>query len=339
MKLPKHRMLLICCLIISSVVLAQTPKGLTMEEYQKARTFLIKDFDNDTYVKFDNNAYVLDKNETEKPIFITGDDQLKKRIDLYTLIRRSDNSSIGRMIYYTNENGKLYVACLPNVSADKKVWDTYFEDIHASEREEKNYALKMTYILSKELSQQRYKATLKGAEVDRSEAGTYGTDICFPGDEQVTMAGGGSLPLRDISAGDQIVSIDPVTRQATIVRVKQLITHTAQDYAVTTLGLYSVTESAQAQGLLVQQYSRTVKATPNHPALTTAGEKNFGAVNIGDEVLGQETDGTIRRYTVWNIRQAAGGLQPVYNLETESGETLVLNGLILLQKPRRQAVR
>jgi len=60
---------------------APAARALTMEEYTKAKTFKVKDLDNDTYVKFDN-TYVLDRYEMRKPYFITGDDGLKKRIDL-----------------------------------------------------------------------------------------------------------------------------------------------------------------------------------------------------------------------------------------------------------------
>jgi hypothetical protein len=110
---------------------AQAPKGLTIAEYDKAKTFVIKDLDNDTYVKFDNNTYVLDRYEGKKPYFITGDDSLKKRIDLYTLLLKADAKELGTVIYYTNEKGKQYTVCLPNVAADRAVWEKYFEDIHA----------------------------------------------------------------------------------------------------------------------------------------------------------------------------------------------------------------
>src|SRR5688572_17943993 len=129
---------------------AQNAKGITPEEYAKAKTFTIKDLDNDTYVKFDNNKYVLDRYEGRKPYIITGNDSLKKRIDLYSLLNKADQKELGTIIYYTNEKGKLYTVCLPNAFADKKVWETYFEDIHAIDKEEPNFVLKLSYVLSKE---------------------------------------------------------------------------------------------------------------------------------------------------------------------------------------------
>ena len=53
-------------------------RALTMEEYEKAKTFSVADPDKDTYVKFEN-AYILDHSGFGKPYFITGDDGKKKR--------------------------------------------------------------------------------------------------------------------------------------------------------------------------------------------------------------------------------------------------------------------
>src|SRR6516164_2372960 len=80
-------------------------RALTMAEYDKSSTFVVKDLDKDTYVKFEN-AYVLDKSGFGKPYFITGDDGKRKRIDLYKLILKEGRVEIGTMIYYTNEAGK-----------------------------------------------------------------------------------------------------------------------------------------------------------------------------------------------------------------------------------------
>ncbi len=65
-------------IIVSFSINAQTLHTLSMEEYEKAKTFAVKDLDNDSYVKFEN-TYVLDRYEGRKPYFITGDDGNKKR--------------------------------------------------------------------------------------------------------------------------------------------------------------------------------------------------------------------------------------------------------------------
>src|ERR1700749_2010744 len=87
-------------------------RALTLEEYEKAKTFSVGDPDKDTYVKFDN-AYILDHSGFGKPYFITGDDGKKKRIDLYKLILKEGRVDLGTVIYYTTEDGKRYTACLP----------------------------------------------------------------------------------------------------------------------------------------------------------------------------------------------------------------------------------
>ena len=118
----------------------------SMDEYEKAKTFKVKDLDNDTYVKFEN-TYVLDRYEGRKPYFITGDDGLKKRVDLYRLLLRESKQELGTLLYYTNEKGTMYQACLPNFRADGKVWTKYFEDIHAIDKLEPNFVLKLSYWL------------------------------------------------------------------------------------------------------------------------------------------------------------------------------------------------
>ncbi|RYG30915.1 MAG: hypothetical protein EOO01_36100, partial [Chitinophagaceae bacterium] len=84
-----RRLLFVSFVIIAGLfqTIAQTApvlKGMTPEQYEKVKSFTVKDLDNDTYVKIEN-TYVLDRYEARKPYFITGDDGLKKRIDLYKL--------------------------------------------------------------------------------------------------------------------------------------------------------------------------------------------------------------------------------------------------------------
>ena len=72
--------------VATAIAVAQdvVPRPLTMDEYEKAKSYVVKDLDNDTYVKFGTD-YVLDRYEMRKPYFITGEDGLKKRVDLYKL--------------------------------------------------------------------------------------------------------------------------------------------------------------------------------------------------------------------------------------------------------------
>lgn len=304
-----------------------------MDQYEKAKSFLIKDLDNDTYVKFDNNTYVLDRYEGRKPYFVTGDDGRKKRIDLYSLLAKADGSVLGTMIYYTNEAGRLYVACLPNSSADGKVWTRYFEDIHAIDKEEKSFVLKLSYVLSKEYSFQQYKSSLKGKEIDRSEAGTYGNDICFPGNEVVAMANGDKKLLSEIKPGDKVIAVDPVTHKPAIVNVKKLSVHEAKNYAITHLTLIYAQEDITNTSHNVYLSSRQLQATPNHPVMTRTGIKNIGAVNEGEEVLCKNIhSGKYEAFIVWDKTEKADGMQKVYNIDADAGSTFIINGVMVMQK-------
>ncbi|HEY1216207.1 MAG TPA: Hint domain-containing protein, partial [Bryobacteraceae bacterium] len=254
-------------------------RALTMAEYEKTPTFFVKDLDKDTYVKFEN-AYILDKGGFGKPYFITGDDGKKKRIDLYKLILKDGRVELGTMIFYSNEKGQRWVACMPGYKAEARVWEKYFEDIHAIEKDEPNFVLKLSYVLSRELGYQLYRNATgaAGKEVSR-EAGTYGNDICFPGDMEVAVAGGGRKLLSEVKAGDAVVTVDPVTNREKTVVVKELTVHEAKNYAITRLVLVAARDLGERDVLLS---SRVLEATPNHPMV---GGKKVGELKVGDAVL------------------------------------------------------
>src|SRR3979490_2649903 len=142
------------CLLVTGMIAVHaqdtaSSRALTLAEMAKTSTFFINDLDKETYVKFEN-AYILDRSGFGKPYFITGDDGKKKRIDLYKLILKEGRVELGTMIFYSTEKGKRYVACMPGYKADGKVWEKYFEDIHSIEKDEPNFVLKLSYVLSKE---------------------------------------------------------------------------------------------------------------------------------------------------------------------------------------------
>ena len=301
------------------------PRALTMAEYEKARTFSVSDLDKDTYVKFEN-TYVLDHSGFGKPYFITGDDGKKKRIDLYKLLLKEGRIELGTIIYYTTENGKRYTACMPGYRADAAVWNKYFEDIHAIDKEEAFYVLKLSYVLSKELGFQLYRAAQPGTgTVVNREAGTYGNDICFPGDMEVSMADGTKKALSEVRAGDAVVTVDPATHQAQTVVVRELTVHAAKNYAITRLTLLSAEERGAHDVVLS---SRVLEATPNHPM---GNGKTAGELRVGDKVLCADGGG-YKAFVVWGRDEAAGGMQPVYNIVAGGGSTLVLNGVMVMQK-------
>jgi hypothetical protein len=325
-------LLVIVAICYASVAVAQTPdtgRAITMPEYEKAKTFAVKDLDKDTYIKFEN-AYILDRYEGKKPYFITGDDGLKKRIDLYKLVAKQGMQTLGTMIFYTNETGKLYKAVLPGLNADPKIWEQYFEDIHAIDKEEKNFVLKLSYVLSKELSFQIYKA--EGKPVSKQSA-TYGNDICFPGDNEVELADGTTKLLKDMVAGDRIKSYDPVSQKESVVTVQSLTVHEPKNYAVTELELMSteVVETINKHEVII--HSRQLKATPNHPVKTSTGVTTIGNVKEGDRIVCyNEKKKTYQQFTVWNKREFTEGVQSVYNIVADGGESFIMNSVIVLQK-------
>ena len=302
-----------------------TVRALTMTEYQKAKTFSVGDPDKDTYVKIEN-TYILDHNAFGKPYFITGDDGKKKRIDLYKLLLKEGRIELGTVIFYTTESGKRYTACMPGYKADPAVWNKYFEDIHAIDKEEAFYVLKLSYVLSKELGFELYRAAQpgNGTAISR-EAGTYGNDICFPGEMEVSMADGSRKPLSAVKAGDAVVTVDPVSHAARTVVVRELTVHAAKNYAITRLTLLSAFEAGDHEVLLS---SRVLEATPNHPM---GSGLTAGQLKIGDRVLCADGTG-YRWFVVWDKSEGAGGTQPVYNIVAGGGSTLVLNGVMVMQK-------
>jgi hypothetical protein len=324
-------------LTVSSIIIAQeksSGRAITVEEYNKAKTFSVNDLDKDSYIKFDN-TYILDRYEARKPYFITGDDGLKKRIDLYKFLLKEGMQELGTMIFYTNEKGKLYKVCLPDFKADGKIWEQYFTDIHAIDKEEPNFVLKLSYVLSKEFGFQLYKAANAGKDLSK-EAGTYGSDICFPGNMQVAMADGSTKMLSDIKAGDKVITVDAITKKAATTVVKTLAEHEAKNYALTQILLLSVNETTTATAITIQISSKELTVTPNHPILTIGGEKQAGQVKENDIILCKEQNGFCIEYKVFNVTEIKGALQKVYNMVAESGDTFMINDVMVKQKNSKQ---
>lgn len=319
-------------LTLGAIAQPANPRPLTMAEYDKAKSFAIADLDNDTYVKFEN-AYILDRYEARKPYFITGDDGLKKRIDLYKLIAKEGMQELGLYIFYTNETGKVYKALLPNFTADAKVWEQYFVDIDNINKIEKNYVLKLSYILSKEMGFQLYKSINQGKDLTK-ESGTYGNDVCFPGDEVVSMANGSKKLLKNVVSGDQVLTVDPVTQLVKTVNVKELTTHEAKNYAITQLLLVAAKEVNSVDGLEIRLYDKVLEATPNHPMKTMLGEQKMGEIKEGEKLLClNEATGKYEPYIVMAKKEFAGGKQNVYNMVADGGDTFIMNGVMVRQKP------
>tara|TARA_R110000868_G_scaffold304437_9_gene565110 strand:+ start:22063 stop:23064 length:1002 start_codon:yes stop_codon:yes gene_type:complete len=313
-----------------SVFGQEDSRPITIEEYNLAKTFVIEDLDNETYVKFENK-YILDRYELRKPIYITGDDGLKKRVDLYKLIVREGLMDLGVMVFYTNEIGTLYNALVPNFTASGEVWEMYFEDIHAIDKEEANFVLKLSYVLSREFSFQMFKNNSEGEISD--EHATYGSDICFPGDQLVSLADGSSKLLREVKMGDKVITIDPETRESKIVEVNKLVSHAPENYAITVLTLLKEDRFESESFVEINLSVKELKATPNHPMLTQSGNIEIGEVNVGEVILSwNQMAKKYDTYTVYSTKEIVEGVQPVYSIEASEGTTLIMNGVMVKQK-------
>jgi hypothetical protein len=319
--------------------------ALTMEEYVKAKGFVVRDLDNDTYVKFDANKYVAERYEDRKPFYITGDDGNKKRVDLYSLSRKGQPGTIGTLVYYTTEKGKLYTAFLPGRSAPGLVWEKYFEDIHAIDKAEPFFVLKMSYILSKEFSFQQYKASLKGKVPNRAEAATYGNDICFPGADMVELVDGTRKRVEDVRKGDAVVVLDAQTGAKKNGVIGNVVKHVAKNYAITKLLLLKVTAADGARGVVrgiapgasgSREWTFNLlelEATPNHPMEMREGQEKMGDIVPGQEILCKDKGGKgYSYYTVWDKEETAKGVQPVYSLELVSKDLMIVNEVVVRQK-------
>jgi hypothetical protein len=167
----------------------------------------------------------------------------------------------------------------------------------------------------------------------KEAAGTYGTDICFPGDQLVLLSNGTQKALRDIRSGDEIISPDATSHQASIIRVKELVKHPAANYAITRLLVLHTAEQDTKEMHIVYLSGKVLQATPNHPVLTVAGKKQMGTVTTGDQLLCMDDHThTLLTYTVVNKTEAAGGMQPVYNIIAAGGDTFMMNNIMVLQK-------
>jgi hypothetical protein len=151
-------------------------RGLTLDEYKKAKTFAVNDLDNDTYLKFEN-AYVLDRYEMRPPYVFKYSDGIERRIYLYRLLDNKTKASLGMTaVYFTPGDGKKIHVCIPNPQAEKAVWAQYIDDLKEYAGAEKGFGSAFAYVTSREL------AALAGggAGATAASAGKTDFDVCFP---------------------------------------------------------------------------------------------------------------------------------------------------------------
>jgi hypothetical protein len=67
--------------------------------------------------------------------------------------------------------------------------------------------------------------------------------------------------------------------------------------------------------------------------MTTTGKKPVGEIREGEQIICQdEQTHTYQTFTVFHKTEAAGGVQPVYNIVADGGSTFMMNGVMVLQK-------
>ena len=144
----------------------------------------------------------------------------------------------------------------------------------------------------------------------------------------VTMAGGGSKPLSEVKPGEQVMTVDPASHRERAVTVKELTVHAVKNYAITRLVLIKAVERGERDIVLS---SRLLEATPNHPM---ADGRTVGELKVGDKVWCLDGRG-YQVFTVWDRNETAGGMQRVYNIVAGGGSTLIMNGVMVMQKPAK----
>jgi intein/homing endonuclease len=147
------------------------------------------------------------------------------------------------------------------------------------------------------------------------------------------MSNGATKQLKDVKSGDKIITVDPVTNQTSATVVKELTEHEPENYALTQLVLVLAQEEKTDKVFNINLSAKVVKATPNHPMLTKSGSSKISDINLGEQVLClNEATGKYETYTVLQKNEHADGVQKVYNIVAEKGSTLIMNGVMVLQK-------
>lgn len=307
----------------------ETPRGMTQAEYELAKTTEVEDLDNDTYVKVGEGDYVLDRYEMKQPYFITGDSGIKKRLDIYKMMDRESMSELGLVVYFTDtEADETFNLVIPNLATKGDVWNMYFDDIHQHDREEGDVALKMSYVLSKEVAYLMQKSS--GVDMSAMDQDNADYDFCFAADALVSMADGSQKPISDVKLGDIVLSLQQGISRS--VQVEGIDIHQKAEITLSKVVLFPLEElTASLEGAEVSGAKELV-ATANHPVLTTEGKKALGELQPGDVLLKYDAQsGTTIEYQVHFVAPAFDKVNQVYNLDVE-GDSYLVNDIVVLEK-------
>jgi hypothetical protein len=305
------------------------PRGMTAEEYKIAREVTVEDLDHDTYIKLADGKYVLDRYEMKPPYFITGDSGVKKRIDLYKLVDRASMDELGLVAFFTNiDAGSTFNLVIPNMATAGEVWNLYFDDIHQHDREEKDVALKMSYILSKEVAYLMQKSS--GIDMSAMDQAGSDYDFCFPAQAMVTMADGSKKKIAEVVADDVVVTYE--ANELTPTKVVSVSVHKKADIKLSKVILIpEVTLTATVN--TDESYATSIVelvATGNHPVMTEAGRKTIETLKPGDVLYRHyPMTNALEKYKVGFTAHSFDTTSTVYNLTTEAGSYLVDDVMVL----------
>ncbi|MHA6247519.1 Hint domain-containing protein [Pontibacter sp. CAU 1760] len=302
--------------------------AFTLEDYKKLAAVDLGNPEQDTYMKFDN-TYVLDREA--KPYVFNYSDGVERKIYLYKIMKGADRTEVGTLaLYSTPKSGKLIKVCVPGANADKKAWDFYIDELKYNGEKEQGFLSTLAFALSREYAHAHANAG-KTTPVAK-DAGDY--DFCFPEGALVELANGTTKPIERVAAGDEVMAINRLTLQAEPTTVTAFRAHfKGEGFALTQLVLLPTEEIFAAATAWTPAAPLTLTATANHPILTAEGQKEMGAVQIGD-VLYHYDHGrqAFRQYRVAaKVAQEKELTKRVYNLETKTGNYLI-NGTVVLDK-------
>ena len=320
--------------VFNSADAQEKSRGLTLDEYKKAKTVVVNDLENDTYVKFEN-VFVLDRYEMRPPYVFKYSDGIERRIYLYRLLDNKTKASLGMTaIYFTPGDGKKINVCIPNPQAEKAVWAQYIDDLKEYTAAEKGFGSTFAFVTSRELS-----TVASGGGAGATAASTSKTDfdVCFPAFARVTLADGTEKAIAAVRPGDQVASYNPTTGTLQTAVVRSMQVHNRQPYLVqsvimTTTDLFASREGHQVGTQLVLQ------ATPNHPVWTLTGAVPLEQLQAGAIVQcltpGADAFTAFRVMPAKQDLNAATGsfyTDKVYNLVTDK-PNYVVNGTVVMEK-------
>lgn len=300
--------------------------GLTVAQYDKAKTFKINDLEKDTYVKFEN-AYVLDRYQMKPPYVFKYSDGIERKIYLYNLLDNKTKKAIGTVALY-HSGGKTVNVCIPNATADKAVWAKYIDDLKEYSEKEKGMLSALSFTLSKEMS---WLMASADGKAPAASSATTDYDVCFPADALVTLADGTEKKIADVQVGDQVAAYNPKTGKLENTQVEGVDIHQRKSYDVTTaLLIREESPTASLKSNVTEMIS--LEATANHPVWTASGQKALKEIKPGETLYGLNVAiNQFEKYKVYQIIPANRTVTSVYSLQTGSAN-YVVNRTVVLEK-------